>query len=335
MNNPYQQSIAFGSQQMYVLQSDHTVVSVTYAQPSVLLPMPYTNVRAVAAGTDFVCVASRDGTIAAELIGNPYHQFGLEHTPADAQDITALYADYWTAYACAADGTLYGWGRNGADLVNEMGWQADTRSIHACRDHLLVLTNDGYVLHTGSAMGNDADTYPLVRQGIKRLHAADIRAIAITTDHRVIDLYDARIGTIAQDENIVDVVATRSLYGLLYANGRVVVLNRYACMVDDDPLYVDPVILAGVSGIIANGDVLTCVGFDGRLWAVRSDEQFGHNPQPVSFPDSLRVKVWPGLSTQPEDYDADACHEANTIALQLGAIKQNHTYMNAPKLPVF
>ena len=320
---------------MYVLQSDHTVVSVTYAQPSVLLPMPYTNVRAVAAGTDFVCVAFLDGTIAAELIGNPYHQFGLEHTPADAQDITALYADYWTAYACSADGKLYGWGRDGAALAQELGWQSDVQSIHACRDHLLSLNDVGQIMHVGSADCNDATTYPLIRTGIKRLHAADIRAIAMTTDHRVIDLYDARIGTIAQDPTIVDVVATRSLYGLLYANGRVVVLNRYTFIEDDDPLYVDPVTLHGVSTMYANGDTLACVGFDGRVWAVRSDDQYGYDPQPVALPDDLRAMVWPGLSTQPEDYKADACHEVNTLALRLGAIKQTRAYMNAPHKPTF
>jgi hypothetical protein len=199
-------------------------------------------------------------------------------------------------------------------------------SVHGGRHHALFHDTAGNIRHIGSRANNDADTHPIVSTNISKLHSAE---------SKVIDIFDRSVTEIAHDPTIVDVVATRSLYGLLYANGRVVVLIRYTYMVDDDPLYVDPVALAGVSAVVANGEALVCVGFDGRLWGLRSDDQYGFDPQPIPFPDTLRARVFPGLATQPDDYDADACHEANTLALRLGAIKQRHAYMNAPKPPVF
>ena len=335
-NTPRYMSLCSAPNLLYVIHADQRVVGIRIQSGhATVVPTPYSDAVAVAASSDSVLVLHTDGRLSTFPHNAATSTAPIVDIPNDIGRVVEIGASNTSYYARSQDGVLTGWGRDGAEHIADLGYIDDCASLHPCRHHLLVHTDSGMILHTGSHADNDADTYPLLREGIKKLHAADIRAVAITTDHRVVDVYDANIGIIAQDPSIVDVVATRSLYGLLYTNGRVVVLNRYTFIEDDDPLYVDPVTLHGVSTLYANGDTLACVGFDGRIWAVRSDEQFGFDPQPVALPDDLRAMVWPGLSTQPEDYNADACHEANTLALRLGAIKQTHAYMNAPHKPTF
>jgi hypothetical protein len=321
----------------YFIQPDQTVVFIELLNgQSTLRLTNHRNAVSIASGCNHLLVLHADGTVSGELIGSPDENFNQHIVPIGLTSVVAISCGEWMSYALRSDGTVVAWGRNDQDQVAPANYLRNIVSVHGGRHHALFLNEKNHVTRIGSAMCNDGVTEPQYTDGMMKLHSADICAVGITTDHTVMDLFMRDGVVLTQDPAVVDVVATRGLYALLYSNGRVVILQRRVYHdINDDPLYTDAVSLAGISAIYANGDGLTCVGFDGRPYGLSSGEQFGVLPEVDTFPDSLRVKVWPGLSTQPEDYDADACHVANTLALRLGAIKQNHAYMNAPKLPVF
>jgi hypothetical protein len=330
-------NVATSKSTMYVIQPNQCVIALDLsATNAIVSTTKHRNAVAIAAGVDHLLVLHTDGTVSGELIGEPKQHYNQHVVPSGLTSVVAVSCGEWMSYALRSDGTVVAWGRNNENQVAPANYLKEIVSVHGGRHHALFLGEGGLVYHIGSNANNDADTYPKLRTGIKKLHSADIRAVALTHDNRVVDVFDDKIVEIAQNDSIVDIVATRGRYALLYANGRVVILNRYAMWKeDDDPVYTDPVVLSGIHCVAANGDFLVCVGFDGRLYGLHSSEQGGFDPQMVQFPADVRVATPAASTHQPDEYDADACHEANTLALQLGVIKQNRTYMNAPKLPVF
>jgi hypothetical protein len=322
-------AVAATYDRLYVTQPDRSLVYLEFANPAQIGQTEYENVAAVAAGTNHVVVLHEDGRVRAELGGLSNQNYGQHTVPVDVQGVIAISCGNWMSYALRADGTVIAWGRDDQNQTTPLNTVFDVDSVHGGRHHTLVRRSDGSAQHYGSPGTNDANTGLKIRTSIHRLHSSDIRAVAILEDHRVVDVFDGSISTIAQDPTIVDVVASRSLYGLLHSDGRVRILNRFTLRKDDDALNIDPIGLAGVSAIYANGDVMVCVGFDGRVWALRSTDQFGYDPLPVPIPNTVRAAIWPGLSTKPDNYDADACHEANTLALRIGVITQRHGYLMA------
>ena len=330
-------SVACSQGPLFVIQPDQSVVSIqTDSDGLVTTQTAHRNAVAIAAGWDHLLVLHTDGTVSGKLIGTPREHHNQHIVPVGLTSVVAISCGEWMSYALRSDGTVVAWGRNDQDQVMPGNYLTGIMSVHGGRHHALFLGEGGRVQHIGSKANNDADTYPRVRTDIKRLHSADIRAIAITTDNRVVDVFDDKVLEISKDIDIVDVVATRGGYALQYKNGRVVILNRYSMYLDDeDPVYTDPIFLSGISSMYANGDVLVCVGFDGRVYSLSSSDQGGFDPIPLDLPIELRVQPWSTLTQVPEDYDADACHEANTLALRLSVIKQTNTYMHAPHKPTF
>ena len=330
-------AVACGYNRIAVIQPDASVVVLELTtEGCVLASTPYQDAVAVALGWDHLLVLHIDGTVSGELVGNPREHDNQHIVPVGLTSVVAISCGEWMSYALRSNGTVVAWGRNDQDQVAPANYLTDIISVHGGRHHALFLGQGGLVYHIGSRANNDADTFPILQTDVEMLHSADIRAVAITHDSRVVDIFDDKIIDITQDESVIDVVATRGYYALLHVNGRLVILNRYAMWKDDeDPVYTDPVVLAGIHSIFANGDFLVCIGFDGRPYGLHSSEQGGFDPEIVKFAANLRVATPAALTIVPEDYDADACHEANTLALRLGVIKQTHAYMNAPKLPVF
>ena len=330
-------NVATSKSIMYVIQPNQCVISMNFsAAGATVSTTEHRNAVAIAAGWDHLLVLHTDGTVSGELIGTPREHHDQHVVPAGLTSVVAISCGEWMSYALRSDGTVVAWGRNDQDQVMPANYLRDIASVHGGRHHALFLGQNGVVHHIGSRANNDADTYPLVRTGFHKIHSADICAVGLTETHRVIDIFDRDIIEVANDSNIVDVVATRGYYALQYTNGRVVILNRYALIIDDeDPVYTDPILLSGISSMYANGDVLICVGFDGRVYSLFSREQGGFDPIPLDLPTELRVQPWSTLTQVPDDYDADACHEANTLAQRLGAIKQTRAYMNAPHKPTF
>ena len=324
--------VAISKRSVYVIAPDSSVTRINFGTTGTeVLPTSHNNAVAVAAGWDHLLVLHADGTVSGELIGTPRQHYNQHIIPEALTNVVAISCGGWTSYALRADGSVVGWGRNDVNQTYPANVLKNIVGIHGGRHHALFLGQDGDIHHLGSSSYNDAESYPIVESDLKKLHAADVYAVAITNDNRVVDVFDERIVDIAHDETLVDVVALQFHYALLYATGRLVILNRFTLRVEDEePTRFDPVVLVGINSIAASDDMLVCVGFDCQLYALRASAQSGGEWEIVQFPDTVRAATPTGPTSVPEDYQGEAFHRVNTFSLQLGAIKQHFPSMNAP-----
>jgi alpha-tubulin suppressor-like RCC1 family protein len=294
---------------------------------------PYINAVAVATGEYHLLVLHADGTISGQLLNNPRTHHGQHLVPVGLHDVVAISCGGFASFALHADSTVTAWGDLTADDIRELANASGIKSIHGGRRHLLMVDAYDRVEHVGITALNDADTFPVHRVLVKQLHSTDIRAIVLTQKHEVLDLFKRENLTIAVDPDIVDVVASRGLYGLLYADGRAAIIDHGTKIIQSVeetaqfgpyPVPDEPVDLQGVSAMYSTGDAVYAVGFDGRVWGMYSGEQFGVESKALPFPESLRVHVWEGHSHQPHDYDAEQCHTFNTGSIAAGEVRFRH-----------
>lgn len=316
----------------FVILPDGHVAELVDGSPGGQLT-PYTNAVAVATGEYHLLVLHADGTVSGQLINDPREHFGQHLVPADLRDVVAITCGGFASYALHADGTVIAWGDLSADDMQELAHSSGIKSIHGGRRHLLMVDAYDRIEHVGITALNDADTFPVHRVLVRQLHSSDIRAIVLTQKHEVLDLFKKDNLTIAVGSDIVDVVASRGLYGLLYADGRAAIIDHGTKIIQSDeetavfgayPVPDEPVDLQGISAMYATGDAMYAVGFDGRVWGMYSGEQFGVEAEALSFPENLRVRVWEGHSQQPQDYDPDTCHNFNTASIAAGEVRFRH-----------
>jgi len=354
-------SVAISHKYIFILQNDNTIVRLKFVneQPQIEHTSYYKNIVSVSAGWNHFVALLENGTVQAELLDSPVlnegerNMFYMDHgwpsrkrgsrgaahydqhiVPKDLTDVVGVYCGDWVTYALRRDGTVVAWGRNDFSQMESAHHIEKITQVCGGHMHALFRASDSTVHHIGVCRINYHHIYPELTENIKRLHTSGNWAVAVTNDGRVIDLFSEELTQIASDPEIVDAVVMSMLYVLLYSNGRVEILNRFSIgNEDDDAQYTDPIILVGIESIVACEDHLVCVGFDGRLSGLYADAQRGTKLQIRHFPPDLRAKTFQNLTKIPNDYDADACHEANTLALRLGVIKQTNTYMHAPKRP--
>jgi alpha-tubulin suppressor-like RCC1 family protein len=322
----------------FCISPDGTVLAWASGESFSLTPTTYTNAVAVATGSSHLLVLHADGRVSGMHTGHHTDDLGQQSVPPEAVDVVAISCGVVDSYALRSDGTVVAWGNLTADQIASIGDYTDITAISAGRRHLLLRTDLGRVAHWGETMYNEGDAKPVRRLFIQRLHTGDHRAIVLSIKGEVYDLFRADIPCIAADTAIVDVVATRGLYGVLYADGRALLIDvgtKIPQTEEEDaefgpyPVPDEPVFLHGVSALSATGDSLYAVGFDGRVWAMYSGEQFGVEAKALHFPADFRVRVWPGLSSPPADYDAAQCHAANTAAITAGEVRFRHTDLTA------
>ena len=326
----HHQSITDG----FCINPDGNVLAWASGQSFTLTPTHYTNAVAVATGMHHMLVLHADGRVSGQLTGHPADNFGQHVVPPEAVDVVAMSCGVVDSFALRADGTVVAWGDLTADQIATIGDYTDITAISAGRRHLLLQTDLGRVAHWGEPGYNEGDATPIRRLFVQRVHTGDLRAIVLSIKGEVYDLFDADIPCIAADKAIVDVVATRGLYGVLYADGRAQIIDVGTKIpqteAEDEqfgpyPVPDEPVFLQGVGALSATGDSLYAIGFDGRVWAMYSGEQFGVESKALHFPADFRVRVWPGLSSPTVDYDAAQCHAANTAAITAGEVRFCHS----------
>jgi alpha-tubulin suppressor-like RCC1 family protein len=326
---PQHYAVAATVARMYFIKPDHTVVYIERANPDAIITTAYTDIVSIAAGDSHILFLHKTGVVTAEFVGPWNDKYGQEIVPVGLADVVAISCGCWMSYALKSDGTAVAWGRNDQGQTTIADDNQNIIGIYGGRHHALLLTLAGTVLHIGSGANNDDDTYPVQDTAIRRLQSNDIRAIAITDDNKMIDLFDKNIHVISTDVSIVDVAASWLWYGLLYNNGQLVLLNRYTQQIEytiqgeDDPFYSDPIVLQGIRALVVQSDILFCITFDGRVYALR-DENLAYDLAHIAIPDTLRCGEWSQLTQAPAGWDADACHHANLQEIDLAVQKQNN-----------
>lgn len=268
-----------GTVQQLTWQDDQTTIQSTQ----------YTNAIALAGGSSFVLILHADGRVSCL---NMRDQYGVAHVPANLDHVVAISAGLFNAYALRSNMSVVAWGRNEGQQAGMINFYTHIQAVLGGRHHVAFTHVDGTLEYFGLSGYNERDTNPLYTADIRLLGGYDLYALAWLNDGRVVDLYDPRVTTIYQGDDVIQLACSRDLHAILTSDGRAVVRSRFDFW--QHPDFMDqesdfkPVIIENVAHIVGSSDYMFVVLSNGqvRIW----NDTYSETKE-ITVPDTVRCRV--------------------------------------------